>query len=523
MDMPITGSPDDLPIDHMVDDALTIARLSQLSPLEYDRIRKTEAARMSVRPDTLDSQVRRHRADPRTPINPETPLNEDGIALAFTERYRDWLRFCHTTKNWYEWSGVAWRKDEVKKAFSWARKTCRQIARDAGAGGDDLSKIAKAAFAGAVERYAQSDEAFGVTAANWDSDPWVIGTPDGTLDLKSGVMRAANPSDHITKLTGVGPAETADCPLWLKFLHEATGGNADLIRFLQQWCGYTLTGVTIEHALLFVYGPGGNGKSVFLNVLNGILGEYAKTAPMDSFTASLSDKHPTDMAGMKGARLVTASETEEGRAWAEAKIKALTGGDIISARFIARDFFEFKPEFKLTIVGNHKPVFRNVDDAMKRRFNVVPFIFKPAKPDKELETKLQAEWPAIFRWMMDGCLDWQREGLLRPRAVLEATATYFAEQDLVGQWVEECCNLGPRESETMAELFKSWSSYAIANGEKPGTTKWFSQIIARSGGEPVKHTPGHNGKRGFRGISVKLETTRNHYEAQTDYDDQGRY
>ena len=146
-----------------------------------------------------------------------------------------------------------------------------------------------------------------------------------------------------------------------------------MMRFLQQIVGYCLTGDTREHALFFIYGPGGNGKSVFLNTVSAIIGDYATTAAMDTFVASKSDRHPTDLAGLRGARLVAASETEEGRAWAEAKIKAITGGDPISARFMRQDFFTYRPQFKLVIVGNHKPVLKNVDDAAERRFNIIPF------------------------------------------------------------------------------------------------------------------------------------------------------
>ena len=172
----------------------------------------------------------------------------------------------------------------------------------------------------------------------------------------------------------------------------------ELQRFLQQMAGYCLTGDISEHALFFVYGTGGNGKGVFLNTVAGILGDYAATAAMDTFTASQGDRHPTDLAMLRGARLVTAAETEEGRAWAESRIKQLTGGDPITARFMRQDFFTFQPAFKLVIVGNHKPVLRNVDEAARRRFNIIPFTRKPPKPDQAARGKAQggmARHPAL--------------------------------------------------------------------------------------------------------------------------------
>ena len=443
-------------------------------------------------------------------------LTEDGIALAFTAEHQDLLRFDHTRGAWFQWTGKAWRQDETKLAFSWSRRICRRLAKQADAEGKVLAIMAKAATAASVERFAQSDPALAVTSAIWDRDPFLLGTPGGTVDLRTGELREPASDDHITKLTAVAPAVMPECPMWLAFLEQATNGDNGLIRFLRQWCGYCLTGDTREHALLFGYGSGGNGKGVFLNTVSRIMGEYARNAAMDTFTASSTDKHPTDLAMLRGARLVTASETEEGRAWAEARIKALTGGDTITARFMRQDFFEYVPHFKLTIIGNHKPVLKNVDDAAKRRFNVVPFVHRPARPDLQLEHKLKAEWPAILRWMIEGCLDWQMHGLVRPEVVKNTTAEYFSEQDTVNQWVTEFCTLGATQSDTLETLFKSWTAYAMANGEKPGTSKWFSQTLSRLGCTAVKDTPMNHGKRGFKGIAVTPVVKPSHNEPSAD-------
>ncbi len=194
-----------------------------------------------------------------------------------------------------------------------------------------------------------------------------------------------------------------------------------------------------------MFGPGGNGKTVFLNTLTSIMRDYAKVAAMETFTASHSERHPTDLAMLRGARLVTASETEEGRTWAETRIKQMTGGDLISARFMRQDFFTYRPQFKLTIIGNHKPVLRNVDDAARRRFNLAPFVHKPPQPDRDLELKLREEAPAILRWMIEGCLTWQKNGLVRPESVVAATSAYFEAQDLFGQWLEDHCDFEPEQ------------------------------------------------------------------------------
>jgi putative DNA primase/helicase len=455
------------------------------------------------------------------PAKPETPssssldgfdLTEDGIGLAFAKAHQDLLRYDHSIGKWFQWTGKAWRWDETRQAFSWSRRVCRTLAKEADAEGKLLAILGKASTAAAVERFAQSDPVLAVTSAIWDRDPYLLGTPGGTLDLRAGQLRDPVREDHITKLTAVTPSDGADCPLWMDFLNQVTASDEKLIRFLQQWCGYCLTGDVTEHALLFAHGPGGNGKGVFLNTVSKIMGDYAVTAAMDTFTASQSDRHPTDLAMLRGARLVTASETEEGRAWAESRIKTMTGGDRIRARFMRQDFFEYDPQFKLTIIGNHKPVLRNVDDAAKRRLNMAPFVFKPPVKDLKLEEKLQAEWPEILRWMIDGCLDWQQNGLIRPEVVTRATAEYFDEQDIVQQWIEDDCERGKTQFDTTAVLFKRWTDYAISNGEKAGTSKWFTQTLARLGYEPVKNTPGQHGKRGFKGISVRLVKTKDRTE-----------
>jgi putative DNA primase/helicase len=172
---------------------------------------------------------------------------------------------------------------------------------------------------------------------------------------------------------------------------------------------------------------------------------------------------------LRGSRLVTVSETEEGRAQAESRIKEITGGTMISARYMRRIFFTYLPQFKLTIVGNHKPALHNVDDAIRRRCNIVPFVRKPAKPDPTLEAKLRKEMPGILRWMIDGCLAWQKLGLRRPKAVEEATQEYFKTQDLFGQWLEDACDAEPGnrfKTESTGDLYRARCEYSSAAGEK---------------------------------------------------------
>ena len=412
----------------------------------------------------------------------EDLITEDGTAQRFASRYVNRLRYCHDSRAWFEWDGALWRENRTGLAFQWARELTRGLVE---AEPDRVRYIAsKTSFASGVERFARTDPLLAVTSERWDCDPYLLGTPSGTVELRTGRLLAADPRDGITKSTAVAPSTNAACPLWLGFLDETTGGDAALMRFLQQFAGYALTGDIKEHALLFGYGSGGNGKSVLLNTVSGIIGDYARTAAMDTFAASIGDKHSTDMAMLRGARLVTASETEEGRAWAEAKIKTLTGGDEITARFMRCDNFTFRPTFKLFIVGNHRPILRNVDDAARRRFNIVPFNRQPPRPDRDLEAKLKVEWPGILRWMIEGCLDWQTYGLVRPTIVLNATAQYFKDQDIFGQWLDEECDAepgNPHKAEGTSQLFTSWKSFSKQAGEDAGTTMAFAENLLRRG------------------------------------------
>lgn len=412
--------------------------------------------------------------------DPTLELTEDGVALAFAQKHADALRYCHDTGGWYVWTGTHWRLNKDKIAFSFARQLVRSLNRDAEFKTKAIT--GKAAFAGAVEKFAQSDRTFAVTGEAWDTALDLIGTPGGVVNLRTGELRPAERGDMMTKVTAVAPAGTADCPTWLAFLDQATAGDAELIRFLQQWAGYCLSGSTREHALLFIYGTGGNGKSVFLNTLSHILGDYCRSAPMDTFTASPGDKHPTDLAMLRGARLVTATETEEGRAWAEARIKQMTGGDPVTARFMRQDFFTYTPQFKLTIAGNHKPALKNVDDAARRRFNIVPFLHKPERPDHQLEHKLKAEAPGILRWIIEGCLDWQRHGLVRPKIVTDATAEYFEAQDTIGRWLAERCIIDPSLGEKSGRLLKDLQEWSQENGEPVTDNRKLRGILEKTPG-----------------------------------------
>ena len=338
-------------------------------------------------------------------------------------------------------------------------------------------------------------------AAMTDKDSWMLNTPTGTVDLKTGKLNKHDPEDLICKSTAVGP-EKMECNNWMRFLKQATLDDGELIAYLQRLCGYALTGSTSEQMLAFVWGPGGNGKSVFLNTVTKILGEYATTAGSEVFMSSKMERHPTELAGLQGARLVVSSEIDESSRWNESRIKSLTGGDPITARFMRQDFFTFTPQFTLVISGNHKPQLRNITDAIRRRFHLVPFTFKPKVIDSELKDRIKKEWPEILDWMIEGCISWQHEGLNPPPVVLDATREYFQQEDRLGNWIEECCAENPEQFTATGDLFNSWSGWCLKNNEFTDTKNSFSKRLGEKGFTHAQEPNSQSRKRGYNGLSL---------------------
>lgn len=428
---------------------------------------------------------------------------EDALALAFTRRYhRDW-RYVAAWGRWLVWDGQRWRNEDTLAATDLIRSVCRQTAVRA----EDrkvAAKLASSGTVGGVERLARADRRHAATTDEWDADPWLLNTPGGVVDLKTGRTRANDRADRMTKITTATPR--SECPQWRAFLNDVTGGDQNLQDYLQRMVGYCLTGVTSAHALFFLYGTGANGKSVFANVISTIMGDYATTASMDTFVETRGDRHPTDLAGLRGARFVTAIETEQGRRLNESKVKAITGGDKISARFMRQDFFEFFPQFKPVIVGNHKPAIRNIDEAMKRRMHMIPFTvtIPPERRDGRLTEKLLAERDGILAWAVAGCLAWQREGLNPPACVQDATQEYFESEDALGRWLDERCVRTANAKSLTSELFTDWKQWSEASGEFIGSQRRFSDLLITRGLEKWRNSVG---VRGFQGIGLKHPQT----------------
>jgi putative DNA primase/helicase len=434
--------------------------------------------------------------------------SDDALASRFTRKHRDDLRHVARWAQWRRWNGHYWAEDNTLQVFNDARFICREAAelarKDPVLGGrvaSTATQVSSAKTVAAVERLARADRAHAATVDQWDADLLLLNTPGGAVVLPTGLLRPAKQEDYCTKSTSCAPG--GPCPTWEKFLHRITDGNIELVAFLKRVAGYMLSGITVEQVIFFGYGTGANGKTTYAHTLSRILHEYALTAPIETFTVSGTDRHPTEIAMLRGARLVIANETEDGRKWAESRIKQLTGGDTVAARYMRMDYFTFTPQFKLFVIGNHKPALQHVDEAMRRRLHLIPFnvTIPPHERDPALPEKLAEEHGGILAWAVQGFLEWQREGLNPPPVVKNATESYLIDEDHIRSWMAERCEESPAFEATTAQLFANYSDWAEKAGERAGNLKSFVQELEKRGFERAKLD--NKTKRGFRGLRLR--------------------
>jgi putative DNA primase/helicase len=346
-----------------------------------------------------------------------------------------------------------------------------------------------------------------IDPADLDADPWLFNVENGTIDLRTGELREHRKEDFITKLAPVRYDADATWPLWGAFLERVFAGNAELIGYVRRLVGYCLTGVTEEHVLPFLHGAGANGKTTLVETVLRLFGtDYAMKAAPDLLMAKKNDAHPTERADLFGKRFVACVETEEGRRLAEALVKELTGGDRVRARRMREDFWEFAPTHHLWLAGNHKPVVTGADHGIWRRLKLIPFdvVIPEAEQDKGLPAKLAGELPGILNWALAGCREWQARGLGEPGAVRAATSGYAVEMDLVGQFLEECCEVGPN---FVAEATALLNAFRERFPDDPHTQRAFGDRLREKGfqnRDPAtkKHYRAGSGRVLWRGLRL---------------------
>lgn len=496
---------------------------------------KSVAERARAAGADLSDIARRHRgrgsSGPSKMVSSERDddpdLSHDALALDLGQRSWDTnARYVALWGKWLFWNGTHWQRDETLEHLSrtrsflrargeevqaWAERQVSSLERTGQAkdakkvrswARDQARVLGSGATVAAVCGLARANDASAVTHEAFDTDRWLVGTPSGTVDLRTGRLRTARRSEMISRRLACAPTGPGTQPVrWLRFLAETFDGDEEIISFLQRAAGYALTGFVNEHKLLFLHGSGRNGKSVFLNTLLEIWGDYGRRVAATTFLNSQTERHPTDIAGLHGARLAIASELPRGKTWDEAVIKDLTGGDRMTARFMRQDFFDFDPQMTLMIAGNTQPSFRGVDEAIRSRVVLVPFVVTvpKAKRDRGLPEKLNAEAPAILRWCIDGALSWQERGLDVPSAIAAASAAYFDEEDTVGQFLLDETREHSHGFVSSGDLilrFNSWS-------ERQGLGTWTQRTLVKELRQRGFEDARSNSQRGLRGLQLK--------------------
>jgi putative DNA primase/helicase len=402
------------------------------------------------------------------------PRTDAGNAELFADLHGDGVRYDHRRDKWLVWASHHWEHDADGRVARLAIETARTRYREAEHVPDLAERQAEAKFAVQSENRqrleamlasARSLHPITVTGEDWDKEPLLFGAANGVVDLRTGRLRAGRPDDLLTLSSPVFFEAEAACPRWERFLLEVFQQDTDLVTFAQLAVGYALTGLTSEQCLFLLYGQGANGKSVFLNILGRLLGSYAYNAPFSTFELRGRTDISNDIAAFAGRRLVTASETNEGTRLNEARFKALTGGDPITARFLYGEHFTFRPQAKIFLAVNHLPVVEDLSFGFWRRVRLLPFTRTFVNDaDPTLEEKLRAELPGILAWAVAGALAWQRTGLSSPASVLAATSSYREASDPLADFVGECLAVEPPRSVGSAEAYARYQTWARNQG-----------------------------------------------------------
>jgi putative DNA primase/helicase len=426
-----------------------------------------------------------------------------GNARRYVARYRGTVLYCDLWNRWLVWDNMRWKEDQKLEANARAADLIRSLYPMAKKIKDEderkaflrhLIKSESHRSLAAMVTLAKADRTVAREPDDFDNDPWLCALKNGTLDLRTGQLRAHDQKDMITKLAPVAYNPAARCPNWLAFLDMIMLGRKSLIDFLKRALGSSLTGITSDKAMFILYGPGGdNGKSTMVEVIEMVLGNYAMRTPVDTFLKKREGSIPNDIARLRGARFVWAAENDRGVRLAESLIKEMTGGDRMAARFMRGEFFEFMPAFKIWLATNHKPVIRG-DAAIWRRLKLVPFDYVITK-DKQMKrhevmAMFRSELPGILNWAIEGCLEWQRDGLGVPDEVINATREYEAEQDTFSMFLEEKCVRAQNARVMSLALYREYKAWAEEHGETPASHKTFASLMSERGFAKTKTMKG---------------------------------
>lgn len=423
-------------------------------------------------------------------------MTDTGNAQRMYDRFGQHIRYSYNRKRWYFWTGTQWILDEMGEVKKLADEICEDLKREAWAIQDEDMQEAAFKFAKATANTTRKEamvkecqhiKNIPASPDDFDAYPGYLNCQNGIINLRNGELIPHDPNFMLSKICHCEYDVKHGKPkMWLKFLDDITGGNTELLEYIQRSVGYSISGSNAEQCAYFLYGMGNNGKSTFLDTLADMMGTYGMnvqpdTLMLQSRLGSSGGGANSDIARLKSSRFCTCNEPTEGMRLNEGLLKQITGGGKITARYLYGDEFEFTPEFHIWVDTNHKPVIRGTDLGIWRRIKLIPFeVNIPAeKVDKNLKFKLRKEFPQILAWAVEGCLKWQKDGLKEPECVLEATKEYKQEMDLVAGFIEQCVIIDYVSSERVmaSDLFNVYRHWARQNNEyEMSSKKFFTEV-----------------------------------------------
>lgn len=478
--LPIKGD-----ISDWFDGGHTVVELKQLIDDKLAQMAQGQQSQTNVpTPPNPPSQSASGNPQPQPAKNYNT--TDMGNAERFADKFGDVVRYCSKLGKdgvWLIWDGRRWQADEKLKIHGMAKQIVPDIYADAQLANYKADKERLFEWAIRTEGLGVRNNmvkdarpALAIAAEELDTHPWLLNVKNGTIDLRTGKLQPHAQTDYLTKMLQIEYDENAKCEAWIEFINTAQWDKQEMIDYLQKAVGYSLTGDTGEKCMFILHGPKDTGKSTFVEMMQMLLGEYAVKIQTQTLMWRREKQQSNDIATLKGARFVHASEAEEHERLAEAQIKEMTGGDTITARFLHAEFFQFQPEFKLWLSTNHKPKASN-DEALWSRLKLIPFTYQIAEDqkDRKLKQKLKAELPGILKWAIDGCLKWQAEGLSSTADIAKATGQYRQEMDTIGHFLADCCEIDdpstPGYVTAAKDLYNAYKQWCIEAGERPDSQR----------------------------------------------------
>lgn len=440
------------------------------------------------------------------------PFTDLGNAERFANDHGTSVRYVHQWERWIIWNGNRWQPDKTKTITQFAKETVRGIHKEAKQHSTEKQQLEAIKWAYKSEgnarieaalALARSEKGLGILPEDLDANTWILNVQNGTIDLKTGAFHEHDPAAMCSMMSNMRFNPKAKAPVWEKFIDRIMGSDTEVIRFLQQIAGYSLTGQTNEQCLFVLHGNGNNGKSVLMSTLRWLLGDYGTQAKAETFADRKPDAQSNDIAALRGARLVVASETAAGASLAEALVKQATGGEPLVARFLHHEFFTFNPTFKLWLSTNHKPVIRGVDHAIWRRIRLIPFnvVIPPEERNRDLDELLKTEAEGILNWMLEGLRSWLKDGLRVPASISSATDDYRDEMDFLGPFFDKYCDLtGQSNEETAAEIYRWYVTWCRMTDEHAMSSRAFGISLGQRG---LRREKGTGGARKWRGIKLR--------------------